>query len=108
MIRRPPRSTLFPYTTLFRSCIKAILSSARTGDVGDGKIFVQAIERVIRIRTGEADNAALTAVYAGQVQRAAPANAPHPGAVAGEEDEWCPPPCSPTPPLCSRAAPPWC
>src|SRR2546430_4915197 len=81
MIRRPPRSTLFPYTTLFRSefhekvkiemvcsepfvepCIKAILSSARTGEVGDGKIFVQPIERVIRIRTGELDNAALTAV----------------------------------------------
>ena len=39
-------------------CIKAILSAARTGEVGDGKIFVQPIERVIRIRTGEADNAA--------------------------------------------------
>ena len=33
----------------------------RTGEVGDGKIFVQPIERVIRIRTGEVDNAALTA-----------------------------------------------
>src|SRR5256886_7382747 len=52
-------------------CIKAILSSARTGEVGDGKIFVQPIERVIRIRTGEADNAALTAVNADRVQRAA-------------------------------------
>src|SRR5439155_8622311 len=41
-------------------CIKAILSAARTGEVGDGKIFVQPIERVIRIRTGELDNAALT------------------------------------------------
>ena len=51
--------------------IDAILSSARTGEVGDGKIFVQALERVIRIRTGEADNAALTAVNADQVQRAA-------------------------------------
>ena len=51
--------------------IDAILSSARTGDVGDGKIFVQALERVIRIRTGEQDNAALTAVNADQVQRAA-------------------------------------
>src|SRR3989441_3773961 len=73
MIRRPPRSTLFPYTTLFRSpfvepCIKAILASARTGEVGDGKIFVQAIERVIRIRTGENDNAALTAVNADAVR----------------------------------------
>lgn len=52
-------------------CIKAILSSARTGEVGDGKIFVQAIERVIRIRTGESDNAALTPVTADEVQRAA-------------------------------------
>src|SRR5438034_285553 len=43
-------------------CIKAILSSARTGEVGDCKIFVQPIERVIRIRTGELDHAALTAV----------------------------------------------
>ena len=49
--------------------IKAILASARTGEVGDGKIFVQPLERVIRIRTGEADNAALTAVNADQVQR---------------------------------------
>lgn len=52
-------------------CIKAILASARTGEVGDGKIFVQPIEQVIRIRTGERDNAALTPVTADQVQRAA-------------------------------------
>src|SRR5712692_7424864 len=51
--------------------IKAILSSARTGDVGDGKIFVQPLEQVIRIRTGERDNAALTAVNADLVQRLA-------------------------------------
>ncbi len=52
-------------------CIKAILASARTGEVGDGKIFVQPIEKVIRIRTGEADNAALTPVTADAVQRQA-------------------------------------
>jgi nitrogen regulatory protein P-II 1 len=34
--------------------IKAILASARTGEVGDGKIFVQPLDHVIRIRTGEA------------------------------------------------------
>ena len=51
--------------------IQAILSSARTGQVGDGKIFVQAIERVIRIRTGEQDNAALTPVTADEVRRKA-------------------------------------
>ena len=49
--------------------VKAIVSSARTGEVGDGKIFVQPIERVIRIRTGEENNAALTAVNAEDVQR---------------------------------------
>lgn len=52
-------------------CIKAILASARTGEVGDGKIFVQPIERVVRIRTGEVDNSALTPVTADQVQRQA-------------------------------------
>jgi nitrogen regulatory protein P-II 1 len=49
--------------------IRAILASARTGQVGDGKIFVQPIESVIRIRTGERDNAALTPVTAEEVQR---------------------------------------
>ncbi len=42
--------------------IDAIVQSARTGKVGDGKIFVQPLERVIRIRTGEEDNEALTPV----------------------------------------------
>ncbi len=51
--------------------IKAILSAARTGEVGDGKIFVQPLEQVIRIRTGERDNAALTPVTADEVQRRA-------------------------------------
>ena len=49
--------------------IKAILSSARTNQVGDGKIFVQPLERVIRIRTGEEDTAALTPITADEVQR---------------------------------------
>jgi nitrogen regulatory protein P-II 1 len=40
--------------------IAAILKAARTGQVGDGKIFVRPLERVIRIRTGEADIEALT------------------------------------------------
>ena len=52
-------------------CIDAILSSARTGEVGDGKIFVQPIEQVIRIRTGERNNDALTAINADAVQQAA-------------------------------------
>jgi len=52
-------------------CIQAILAAARTGEVGDGKIFVQPIEQVIRIRSGERDVAALTAVNAEEVQQAA-------------------------------------
>jgi nitrogen regulatory protein P-II 1 len=51
--------------------IRAILSAARTGEVGDGKIFVQSLDRVIRIRTGEADVEALTPVTADEVQAAA-------------------------------------
>ena len=51
------------------STIDAILSAARTGGVGDGKIFIQPIDRVIRIRTGERDAAALTPVTADDVQR---------------------------------------
>jgi nitrogen regulatory protein P-II 2 len=38
---------------------EAIVSAARTGKVGDGKIFVTDIERVVRIRTGESDEQAL-------------------------------------------------
>jgi nitrogen regulatory protein P-II 1 len=40
--------------------VDAILSAARTGEVGDGKIFVVPVEKVIRIRTGEEDLAAVT------------------------------------------------
>ncbi len=39
--------------------INTILNSAQTSTVGDGKIFVQSIERVVRIRTGDEDNLAL-------------------------------------------------
>jgi nitrogen regulatory protein PII len=38
---------------------EAIIGAARTGKVGDGKIFVTSIERVLRIRTSETDEAAL-------------------------------------------------
>ncbi len=34
-------------------CIEAILKASQTGKIGDGKIFVESLERVIRIRTGE-------------------------------------------------------
>jgi len=39
--------------------IEAIVGASKTGQVGDGKIFVTDIIRVLRIRTGESDNAAL-------------------------------------------------
>ena len=39
--------------------VEAVLKAAKTGKVGDGKIFITDINRVIRIRTGETDNAAL-------------------------------------------------
>jgi len=42
--------------------IEALIEGARTGEVGDGKIFVVPLERAIRIRTGEADSAAVTPV----------------------------------------------
>ncbi len=40
-------------------CIEAIILAARTGKIGDGKIFVTDVERVVRIRTGEQDEAAV-------------------------------------------------
>jgi nitrogen regulatory protein P-II 1 len=39
--------------------IDAIVKAARTGKIGDGKIFVSSVDQVIRIRTGETDEAAL-------------------------------------------------
>ncbi len=44
--------------------IEALCEGGRTGEVGDGKIFVVPLERVVRIRTGETDNAAVTPVGA--------------------------------------------
>ena len=40
-------------------CIEAIVGAARTGKIGDGKIFITSVERVVRIRTGEEDEAAV-------------------------------------------------
>ncbi|HEV8610508.1 MAG TPA: P-II family nitrogen regulator [Thermoanaerobaculia bacterium] len=42
--------------------VDAILESARTGEVGDGKVFVLPVEKVYRIRTGEEDQAAVTPI----------------------------------------------
>ena len=39
--------------------VEAIVKAAKTGQIGDGKIFVSSIEHTLRIRTGESDDAAL-------------------------------------------------
>ena len=41
------------------NCVDAIVRVARTGKIGDGKIFVTSVERVVRIRTGEEDISAI-------------------------------------------------
>ena len=41
------------------NCVDAIVRAARTGKIGDGKIFVTPVERVVRIRTGELDETAI-------------------------------------------------
>jgi nitrogen regulatory protein P-II 1 len=47
-----------------QATVDAICDGARTGEVGDGKIFVVPVERVVRIRTGETDESAVTPVGA--------------------------------------------
>ena len=44
---------------LVEAALEAITKAAHTGKIGDGKIFVTAVEQVIRIRTGETDEAAV-------------------------------------------------
>ena len=39
--------------------LKALAEAAKTGEIGDGKIFISPIESVLRIRTGESDDSAL-------------------------------------------------
>jgi len=44
---------------MVEAAIEAIVKSARTGKIGDGKIFVTDVEQVVRIRTGESGEAAI-------------------------------------------------
>ena len=46
-------------SSLVDTAVDAIVKAARTGKIGDGKIFVSAVEQVIRIRTGETNEAAI-------------------------------------------------
>jgi nitrogen regulatory protein P-II 1 len=41
------------------NCVDAIVRAAQTGKIGDGKIFITPVERVVRIRTGELDETAI-------------------------------------------------
>jgi len=45
--------------SLLERVMEAITNAARTGKIGDGKIFVTAVEQVVRIRTGESGEAAI-------------------------------------------------
>jgi nitrogen regulatory protein P-II 1 len=45
--------------SLAETAIETIVKAARTGKIGDGKIFVSDVQQVIRIRTGETDEAAI-------------------------------------------------
>jgi nitrogen regulatory protein P-II 1 len=44
---------------MLEGAIEAIVKAARTGKIGDGKIFVSTVEQVVRIRTGETNEAAV-------------------------------------------------
>ena len=44
---------------MLEQAIEAIIKAARTGKIGDGKIFVTSVEQVVRIRTGETNEAAI-------------------------------------------------
>ena len=44
---------------LLEPCLNAIIETAQTGKIGDGKIFVYEVERVVRIRTGEENEDAI-------------------------------------------------
>ena len=44
---------------LAEEAVEAVLEAARTGEIGDGKVFVSTVEEVVRIRTGERGEAAL-------------------------------------------------
>ncbi|MBP8133652.1 MULTISPECIES: P-II family nitrogen regulator [Zoogloea] len=46
-------------TDVVEQAVEAIIKSARTGKIGDGKIFVMPVEQVVRIRTGETNESAI-------------------------------------------------
>lgn len=52
-------SALVPFV---ERTVEAIMEAGRTGDVGDGEIFVLPVEKIYRIRTGEVDTAAVIPV----------------------------------------------
>ena len=65
--------------------VRAILAAGRTGEVGDGKIFVLPVEKVYRIRTGEEDQRAVTPVSA--AEETGGTDRPAAPLVAGAEED---------------------
>ena len=61
-LRRRSASRSPSPTTSSRRPIDALCEGARTGEVGDGKIFVLPLEQAVRIRTGDTDDGAVTPV----------------------------------------------
>ena len=57
--RQKGHTELYRGAELVDSAIEAIETAARTGKIGDGKIFVTPLEQVVRIRTGETGKAAI-------------------------------------------------
>ena len=57
--RRIVKLELFCYDDRVEDIVKAISGAARTGELGDGKIFIHPIARAYRIRTGESDEEAI-------------------------------------------------
>src|SRR3712207_9591951 len=62
MIRRPPRSTLFPYTTLFRSVTLPAIEGIEGTAVGPGNIAGPALRVTVRVENGTAEPVALGGV----------------------------------------------
>ena len=57
---------------IVEQALEAIVKAARTGKIGDGKIFVVSVEQVVRIRTGETDEAAICSTAKSQISRRRP------------------------------------
>src|SRR3712207_7160951 len=62
MIRRPPRSTLFPYTTLFRSLVRVDVDGATAFGAGDDSVFATLDRIAATLRAGGSVQSEITAL----------------------------------------------